>query len=1065
MPSKNDFKSQAKMAYQTVQTSNQDGGFAIYAKNFYRRTVTIDNTGNSSKTNYLVAVIFDTFRMYVDFKITLNFNSLRVYDSDGTTPLDFYVQSAGSDQTVVFVKIPNIGNESKDIFFEYGNTGLPSLSNISILGDWHSRRPFGDWLMAHNARRRAFTKFNSAYNDFAFNNVQNWTNFKNTANWALFDSSDFGSRSVPLLNGHTGFGTDVKINNLDTVFFNGNSRMKLQNNVGSRQGFNNYNNSYFAIVLRTNSTTGNMRILGGEENGEISITQSGTSFSLVSRGETTFVSRSGVSNNTNYILEAWIRPTGGTGYSATMRVNGASNASNSSHSSFPSGLDSFRMVGGDLDNNFLNGYISEILYFNGLNTTSTQDTNDRNAVYDYLNTKYRIASSADMPTITVGSETTITNNITDNYVPYNSFSKFNSQSELKHGFFGAEDNSAQVEIKKIIDKHFISGQLNFTNTTLDLNHKISEKASREYTATTTSDYAVSDDFSLLNGADNLTSLDKFNYKDIVEGTDVLSGDFGYIGQLDYISFELNVEDASLISKTNSKLEFSDSQTFSNIIEINFSNIDLEDGLNTLMFKKSDFDYTVIFGLAKYCRVRIRTTVASQTVYFGNFRLVKNYDDVLKAGDKILLGQAVSLDQNQTFYKEVLNTNFTTEIFNNEKEISVKTQNLLNKFLNSRFDELPGWLNDGRQFFAGKESEPFEPDPLFVNKIVKRIFNLAFPYQFLDFQLEPEARMNLDENLFIARGEFKVGDYLEPLLNIYGSSVYFDRESQKLKLVTGFQKFELTSPSLESEIYIETSEILGFKESTAKEQDIFNSIEVSSYYIDPTITDNVYYGKYLPLSDLQQPIEIPPGTTQDVFINLENFDKTRGDFAIYLDNLTLTDAGLSETETGPITTNGESLSMKYTGLRFLAPSTIVFQARNNSFNTRWLRQVGFFGAFIVYYSAFPNSASNTDLTYKYQNRESIKKFGRKEFPIGNLRVSASTSADHPQVLKNFWENTIDNFSGLNNFKEVELEINNNPDIQLNTRVRFKNKEGLTQRGVVSKLEMTSTNKKTITVYIT
>lgn len=1056
MSSKNDFKNQAKMAYQTVQTSNQDGGFAVYAKNFYRRTVTINNTGNTSKTNYLVAVIFDTFRMYVDFKITLNFNSLRVYDSDGTTPLDFYVQSAGSDQTVVFVKIPNIGNESKDIFFEYGNTGLPSLSNISILGDWHSRRPFGDWLMAHYARRRIF------YNDFSFNNVQNWTNLKNTANWALFDSSDYGTRSVPLLNGHTGFGTDVKINNLDTVFFNGNSRMKLQfaGLSGTFRPVNNTNNSYFAIVLRTNTTTGDMRILGSEKNRDIAITQNGSSFNLISEGETTFISRGGISNNTNYILETWIRPTGGTGYSATMRLNGSSNGNNSFHSSFPSGLDIFRTIGGNLNNNFFNGYISEILYFNGLNTAFTQDTNDRNNVYAYLNTKYRIVNSANMPTITVGNETTITNNITDNYVSYNSFSKFNSESELKHGFFGIEDNSAQVEIKKIIDKHFISGQLNFTNTVLDLNYRISEKASREYTATPTSDYAVSNDFSLLNGADNLTSLDKFNYKDIVENTDVLSNDF------DYISFELNVEDAGLIDKANCSLEFSDTSGFINNFNISFNNLDLENNLNTVVFKKSNFTETGTLDWVdvKFCRVRVRTATGSQTVYFGNFRLVKNYDEVLKAGDKILLGQAVSLDQNQTFYKEALNSNFATEIFNNEKEISVKTQNLLNKFLNSRFDELPGWLNDGRQFFAGKESEPFEPDPLFVNKIVKRIFNLAFPYQFLDFQLLPEARMNLDENLFVARGEFKVGDYLEPLLNIYGSSVYFDRESQKLKLVTGFQKFELTSPSLENEFYIEPGEILGFKENTTKEQDIFNSIEVSSYYIDQKVLDNVYYGNYLPLSDLQQPIEIPPGTTQKVFINLEDFDKVRGNFAIYLDNIRVSQAFFSTTESGPLNTSS-ALNLNYTSLDFLPPSTIVFTMRNNSFSTRWLRQVAFNGAFIVYYTAFPNLASNTDLTYKYQNQESIKKFGRKEFPIGNLRVSASTSADQPQVLKDFWKNTIDNFSGLNNFKEVELEINNNPDIQLNTRVRFKNKEGLTQRGIVSKLEMASANKKTITVYIT
>jgi len=1065
-----DFNQKAKNAYQAVQTSKKEGGFSIFSNNFFKRAITIDNTGKTAKTDYYVAVIFNTFLDYVNFKINLGFNSLRVYDSDGVTRLEHYVQTAGSDQTVVFVKIPDLPAVSKTIYFEYGNSGLPSLNNDinkppRTPNFWNfNKRNFGDWFVSHNARRRMFTKPSSAYNDFAFNNVQNWSNLRNVANWGLFSSSDYSTRSVPLLNGHSGFGTDVKINGLDTVFFGGNSRLVCQNNTGSRKGFDNYNNSYFAIVLRTGASfvAGGKRILGAENNG-ISISISSTNkIEIVNNGVVVYYEDTTVlATNTNYIIECWIRPTTGSGYSASVRVNNVSNSSTGTHASFPNTLEQFRYIGGEDDQRFFTGYVSEILYFNGANTTSTEDTNLRNDVYEYLNTKYRIVGSADMPAITVGAETTIVNNITDDYVSYNSLSKFSSQSKLKYGFFGTESNKTEVNIKKILTKPLISGRTDFTNTTLDLTNKISEKASREYDLTTTTAPAVSDDFSLDIGGDNYTELTTFQYEDIINNTKYTSDDF------DFITVELNTPttdfDLSLC-----ELQFSDTNTFTNNLYIfGFSNQKIATGLNVLVFRKSDFSLTGTLDWAdvKFALFRLRLNTGTATVYFGNFKLVKDYEELAKAGDKILLGKAVSVDQNNTFYKDQINLNFANEIFNNEKEVSLKTENLLNKFLESRFDELPGWLDDGRQFFAGKESEPFEPDTRFNNKILKRIMTLAFPYELLDFQSLPEARMNLDENIFIARGEFKVRDYLEPLLNIYGGSIYFDETSQKIKFTTGFQKFEIGSPSLESEVYIEESEILNFVENTSKDQQIYNSIEIPTYYVEEAIADNVYTSVYLPLTSLPQAIEVPPGQTREVFISLEEFDKTRGDFATYLDNLTLIQAGLSTTETGTITTNGESLSIKYTGLRFAPPSTVVFRIENNSVSTRWLRQVSFSGAFIVYFTAFPNFATIKELTYSYRNTESIKKFGRSKFPIGNLRVSASTSADQPDTLKSFWKNTIDNFSGLNKFAEIELTINNNPLINLNTRVSFKNKQGVLVSGIVSKVDVNQANKKDLLIYLT
>jgi hypothetical protein len=1063
MPSKTDFNQPAKMSYQAVQTSNADGGFSVFRKNFYRRAITVNNTGKTAKTNYYVAVIFDTFQTYIDFKIDLNFNSLRVYDSDETTRLEHYVQTAGSEQTVVFVKIPSLSASSKTIYFEYGNTGLPSLNNQinkppRSQDFWNfNKQSFKDWFVGHNARR-----FFEQYNPFEFNAVQTWSNLRNSTNFGFFPSSDVPAFSMPRLNGHTGFGTDVKINNLNTVFFNGNSRMQLEASTGSFKPVNNANNSYFAIALRTGTLSSSIRSIIGSQTNGISITLSATQqLRITQTGITNYIiSSTTLANNTNYILECWLRPTTGSGFSATVRINNVSQTATGTHASFPNSLSHFSTLGGNPSSGYAEVYISEILYFNGANTTSTEDTNLRNDVYNYLNTKYRIVGSADMPTITVGAETTITNNIQDNYVSYNSLSKFSSQSELQNGFFGTESNKTQVDIKKILEKPFLSGRTVFTNSTLSLDNKITEKASRQYTSNTTSNYAVSSDFSLILSSENYTNLGKFQYKDIIENTDYLSDDF------DYISFEVNIPDTSLINKTDCRLEFSNTSGFASNYNINFTSQELENGLSVLFFKKSSFAKvgTINWGDVKFCRVRIRNTSGSQVVNFGNFKLIRNYDEVLKTGDKILLGQAVSLDQNNTFYKDNINLNYVDQVFNSEKDITVKSKNVLDKFLDSRLDELPGWLDDGRQFFSNYFRNLDTSLDLYKNYSLKRIFNLAFPYQILDFQSLPDFDIPID---IFWRGEYKIRDYLEPVLNLTGGSVYFDGESQKIKYTTGFQKFDSTSLTLENEIYIKESEILEFSENTSNSHQIYNSVTIPSFYTPQAILDNQNVFSYLPLSDLPAPIRIEGASTQEVFINLEEFENTRGDFTVYLDNLRLSNALLSETEDG-VLLPAFDLNVEYRNLRFLPPSTAVFTVQNNSFAPRFLRKVAFNAMYIVYYSSLPNffEVSPETLTFNYENSESVKKFGRNPVNFDNLLLNNQLYSDtENDKLKGFWQRTIDKFNGLNNFKEIELVINNNPEIILNTRVRLKNKQGVIIKGIVNKVDVNKANKKTITVYLT
>jgi len=98
----------------------------------YRRPITINNSNNSSSlTNYQILTTLDTASLISAGKMRSDGGDIRFTDSDGTTLLNYWVESGiNTSSTYIWVKVPSIpANSTKTIYVYYGNPNATSLSN------------------------------------------------------------------------------------------------------------------------------------------------------------------------------------------------------------------------------------------------------------------------------------------------------------------------------------------------------------------------------------------------------------------------------------------------------------------------------------------------------------------------------------------------------------------------------------------------------------------------------------------------------------------------------------------------------------------------------------------------------------------------------------------------------------------------------------------------------------------------------------------------------------------------------------------------------------------------
>ena len=102
------------------------GGFCPIGWSYWRK-ITITNPGGDL-TDYQIRIELDGSNF--DFSHAKSDGSdIRFYDSDGVTPLSYWIEEWDDDHAVIWVKVPSIPSGGKKIYMFYGNLSAESESN------------------------------------------------------------------------------------------------------------------------------------------------------------------------------------------------------------------------------------------------------------------------------------------------------------------------------------------------------------------------------------------------------------------------------------------------------------------------------------------------------------------------------------------------------------------------------------------------------------------------------------------------------------------------------------------------------------------------------------------------------------------------------------------------------------------------------------------------------------------------------------------------------------------------------------------------------------------------
>lgn len=366
----------------TISNINPDNGpeaggtaVVITGTNFteggYRRTITINNPTGGVLTDQAVPISLDTATLIGGGKMKSDCGDIRLKETDGETEIDYWIESCNTDHTIVWASIPSLPIAGQDIRMTYGNSSLTSLSNLSNVFP----------ILATN-------------NEF-------WIR----ANEGTDGVND--NDSVTTWNDQSGNGNDLTTNNTDPTFKTG-----IVNGLPVVR-FNGSNNSMGRTGFTGLPTGSDVRTV-------FNLTSySSAGYGGFAYGATTTDGVYGnvVGSNGNFYVQGWGSgndfDTGttanGTGFNIHTSVfagNGAneleqfingSSVSTHTTTAYNTGTTEIEL-GREMDNSpYINMDAAEILIF-----SDNLSTTDREAVEEYLNTKYNLYGSN--VSATVGTE-------------------------------------------------------------------------------------------------------------------------------------------------------------------------------------------------------------------------------------------------------------------------------------------------------------------------------------------------------------------------------------------------------------------------------------------------------------------------------------------------------------------------------------------------------------------------------------------------------------------------------------------------------------------------------------
>ncbi|MEM0481142.1 MAG: DUF2341 domain-containing protein, partial [Candidatus Aenigmatarchaeota archaeon] len=130
----------------------------------YRIPITIKENSGKNLTDYQVLITLDTASLISANKMKSDCGDIRFTDSDGTTLLNYWIESGcNTNNTRIWIKVPNIpASGTKTIYLYYGNLSATSLSNGDLVFEF-----FDDFRNANsiNTNKWQVTRYSNDLNN------------------------------------------------------------------------------------------------------------------------------------------------------------------------------------------------------------------------------------------------------------------------------------------------------------------------------------------------------------------------------------------------------------------------------------------------------------------------------------------------------------------------------------------------------------------------------------------------------------------------------------------------------------------------------------------------------------------------------------------------------------------------------------------------------------------------------------------------------------------------------------------------------------------------------------
>ncbi len=1023
------------------QNSNQQ------SNNIWRITCTLAGDGISSK---VPIISWDTEALHKAGQVEFSYNSLRVFDSNGTSPLAFSLEAPNTKfNTSLVINFGTAWTGSRTFFLEFGNPGLSKVSEppITISSNKITAR------FCPKLDRNIYDQIRVGFNDSRYLDqgkkieYDQWWGGVNAAKANITKADEVGFTGGTL-------GATYEVIKFNKAYF------PTQNLLDENKSLSFGIRTIFIVAKHLDNT--NNTIIGGKADDiEVKIENNQVIVSKVARFVIHTHTTSLTQNVDNLIMVQY------SGTQIITKINSGTAQTTNFNGGFANnvlvlGASLSQIITNSSTATHHNGTIREVLI-----SDSVLSTVEITQMEQYLQRLHQTVGS--FTTTTTFSLPALIPAITHTCLSYAPITSYSRKETLKD-FRGLADESSTVEFQDIFQKTLFTGispEPWSTPNTGSLSFNVTQEsqipANFSYgrkviaSSTSTTDRVLIRMLHPTTGS-NINSPGSFNLTNQVEPTTYLSDDN------DYISMMFFCTDVSKLDLTTCFIRFE------HFITAATKRASFDQSINTVVsnqtvkikIPKSSFIGTGIWSDMAFA-VIITKCLPTMTVdcYYSNLELTKNYktDLELTKNQVITLGNSVSSDDELTYYTSTVSEGIISQRNLNNDDFSLDYQSYLTKVRTRTFGSLPSWLKgrDSVTYITAQEGLfPGNNKRLYFSYFLKKVLNFVFSCNpnLYDIDLDllsPQDTANLSGTVASSTDQYitnlnyfhilatdTVGDIIDRLLDPVFGILTYNHQTNKLE-ARNFYKLYSTGSTLPAPYIIPTNmiESKGYTQSTGSNK-LYNQLYIQRYQDQ--------FSNYI--LKLDQSIGLKAGEflTRTIDIDSYNQSEKMGYLSAYSQGLIIGNFITLYTEPySNLPSGGQGIYMysKKVGSKI----EIKISNENTYDIDIELALLGSMIGFSVY--KIPNVIDSLTLS----SETSIRTNGVHNYPIDSkyayIVADSTTFEMKPAGL---YQELINNFSSEKEIFQVKLIYD--PSVEIGLVVRVKNREDKTLTCTVIGVETVS-----------